>query len=194
MRSIAPLMAVCSFALAAAPAVAANNLGCIAEGYTAADMEVVNAFLTGFNPAAPASSTPGVDDRMLDVITRRSEECAATNGWSAKAKSLAYTHRAAQMALLAYGRQRTIPTDDVIRIFTLIDGPEGAALRNQLQATVAADVDQTTPRPASDPAVLTTLLEASGVEGATQHAALLNGWLATRMLMEVTADRFAAAE
>jgi len=191
MRSLLTGAAIAGLVLAASPSLAATNLECIDEGYTAEEEKVFKDFYDGFTVA----SLDEEDSQQAHVepVANRAADCTIAQGWSPDAMLHAVFYRMSTMLSHALELKTPLTSEQLGKLNEAIANADQAKLREILGPQIEASMNDEASPPMSknDELYLGLLVLGAGLpaeQGISEYAGALLG---ARMMAEIAAERFA---
>lgn len=177
---------------AAIPAVAASGLDCVDSGYSAKDSAAIETFLANFS-MSDFQGQSGIE-KLVPVLAARAGECAGEHGWSVEAISDSVYYSTATVLSRALARHSPFTPEQVQRLDAALERADKARLRKIFGPMVEAQAGD---KPAADPdgqdsIYLGMMLMSSGVPLDEKGGEYAGAVIATRMMREIYAEKFAA--
>lgn len=184
--------ALAALTLTAVPALAEENLDCVAGGYSDEQQAVIEAFSEGYD--IDRVRNPSASSELLAVIRERVLQCSGENHWSAEATAAAAQYAAP--ALFADIILQAMPIDPLQKFELLTNYQEAdrTALIDAFSAVANTTAFGRTPREAtdSDRELVDSVVLVEGVADSYEFGAWLGAWLTTSLTRDMAADRFEA--
>lgn len=182
--------ALAAMPLTAVPALAEDNLDCVAGGYSDEQQAAIEEFRDGYdfeslrNPSHLQELGPLLRDRVL--------ACAEEQAWSEEATAVAGQY--APPALFSDVILHAMPLDPLqkFELLTRYQEADRAALIDAISAVSGTRMFGREPREATDAdrATLDAVLRVEGVPDSYEYGAWLGSWLSMTLQRDIAKDRF----
>jgi hypothetical protein len=172
---LTPALAVA--ALFATPVSAAENLSCMAEGYTAEQNAAFASYLSAESNRVVIPTPPEVEA----ALGARVAACAATHSWSAAAQQSAVRYRRAALLQARLRRNSPASEQSLAAMDRAIDASDQASLRRTMERLRNYAAGQGPGPDGNDIAVIMPIYQASGLPMNGNAGEFIGAWLATRI-------------
>jgi hypothetical protein len=183
MRSVTTILMASGLLALAAPAQAADNLECMMRDYSAADQQLLDAFLANFDYRGDLSEL----DVIEPVIAKRMTDCAAQHGWSLPARAAAVEYRRATLIREGLRRQSPATPGGLAAMDTAIAAIEPEILGNTIEAIAAGGGAMNT----RSLSVWLPIFRASGLPMTRESGEFVGSWIASTFAMQDRRTLFA---
>jgi hypothetical protein len=186
-RFTALSLALLASATIATSASAADNLNCVADGYTA-EQQAAFARYTGDTAGGTVAPTPPETEA---AITARVTACAAMHRWNDAAQLTATRYRRAQLLQERLRRSGVASEQSLTAMDRAIDASEPVQLRRTMEKLREFAAGRGPGPDNTDIAVIMPIFQASGLAMEGRSGEFIGAWLATRIAEQDLRAEFA---
>ena len=172
--------------LIATPALAAENLACIASGYSAEQTTAMDTYAASVDFRALADMPVPI----ATIIEERARTCAATHSWSAQAQTSAISYYRGAVLQRGLRANSLVTPEKLTEIDVAIDASDQAQLRRTMQRLMLFARREGPGPDAADIGIIMPILAASGLAMSNETGTFIGAWIAARISAQDTSRDF----